>query len=181
MICLIQLPRFDFEWRFPRDLVGGRFELRGCDPAASYQVMFLDTEHEWGATTTIAGKSASENLVVKLQPCVTATARFLNRQGKPLVKYRVDPELVLAPGPYHVTTFGQNGALEGRYDSYANIDRPHYWSGIETDDQGRATMPDLIPGATFCFFTSKNWDQQHLFKAEPGRKIDLGDIVLDRD
>lgn len=180
MICLIQLPRFDFEWRFPRELVGGRFELRGCDPAAAYQVMFLDTEHEWGATAMISG-AAGEKAVVKLQSCGTATARFVNRQGKPLVKHRVDPELVLTPGPYHISNVGKDGALEGRYDSYANIDRPHYWVSVETDEQGRATLPDLIPGATFCFFTSKNWDRPHVFKAEAGTKIELGDIVLDRE
>src|SRR5207253_10252672 len=105
-------------------------------------------------------------------------ARFLNRAGMHLVKHRVDLEFVLSPGPFYTPALDRTGTPAGQFDAYANIDREHYWHGPETDDEGRATLRDLIPGATFCFFTTRNWDQRQ-FKSEPGKKVDLGDIVLD--
>jgi hypothetical protein len=115
---------------------------------------------------------------VRLQPCGTANARFVKPDGKPLGKYQVSPEIVITPGPFYVATFSRKGILAGVFDSYANIDRQHYWHGPETDEQGRATLRDLIPGATFCFFTTKKWTQRD-FVVESGKNLDLGDITLD--
>ena len=67
----------------------GQFELHGLDPDASVPFYFLDPQNETGAVVEISGKSADNGpLVVHLQPCGKAVARFVDRQGKPKVKYR---------------------------------------------------------------------------------------------
>ena len=50
--------------------------------------LFLDPEHEWGATVEVSGKQAGEDLTIRLQPCGRAKARFVGPDGKPVVQHR---------------------------------------------------------------------------------------------
>ena len=50
-----------------------------------------------------------------------------------------------------------------------------------SDDQGRATFPSLIPGATYFLLAQGlgqgSTDLKKEFKVEPGQTLDLGDVL----
>ena len=81
----------------------GRFELHGLDPDSEVPVSFFEPKRKLGATVHFSGKSAGgEPIVVKLEPCATATARLVGPGGKPLAGYH-DRELismVVTPGEF---------------------------------------------------------------------------------
>ena len=71
--------------------------------------------------------------------------------------------------------------------SLGNIDRKHYWNDPLTDAKGRATLPDLIPGAPYRildFSTNNVRDKgsqiRKDFTVKPGETIDLGDILIEK-
>jgi hypothetical protein len=173
IVSRLQLWNFEFYGRSPTELAGDNFELHGLDPEQSYPVMFLDADNEWGATATISGRQAGEQVTVRLAPCGTASARFLGADGKPRSGYRPSLELVVTPGVARYDFDGQRkGLLAFDGDYVANLDRQHYWDGPKTDDMGRITLPALIPGATYRINIKTE------FMAETGKNIELGEITL---
>src|SRR5207253_2984997 len=61
----------------------GRFELPGCDPDRSMPVFFFDIGREQGAVVELSGKQA-QPAPIRLAPCGSATARFVDRTGRPI-------------------------------------------------------------------------------------------------
>ncbi len=68
-----------------------------------------------------------------------------------------------------------------------NLDRKHYWNGPLTDAEGRITLPDLIPGATYRIYDSSTMNVENLgvqvrkdFTVKPGETLDLGDIRIEK-
>jgi hypothetical protein len=166
----------------------GQFELHGLDPEKSVPVYFLDSKNELGATTDISGKSAeAQPLVVRLSPCGKAVARFVDPDGKPLVKYEPDLLIIVTSGPSsakigdlirHKKAFDKKEPVSDQ-DFVANFDREHYWHNLVTDEQGRCTFPALIPGATYRLYVfDKSGDLfDKDFTVKPGETLDLGDVV----
>ncbi len=72
----------------------GRFEVHGLAAEASTRIFIFDDDRQWGATVELSGKQAGEDLIVRLQPCGQATARFVGPDGKPArevsTAFRVD-------------------------------------------------------------------------------------------
>ena len=163
----------------------GRFELPGCDPEKSTSVYFLDPKNELGAVVEVSGQ-IRQPLQVRFAPCGTATARFVDTQGKPLVEHRPGLKIVMTPG---AGTFRrppglEDGELLADEDFVANFDRLHYWDGprIRTDGQGRCRFPALIPGATYRLdvfdkATSK-WMTKD-FSVKSGETVRLPEMTLD--
>jgi RNA polymerase sigma factor (sigma-70 family) len=173
----------DLSWHFTQDVRDGVFEIHGLDPEKAVPVHFLDAEHQWGATVELSGKQAGETMTVRLAPCGKATARYVDGKGQPLTDYAPAPDIVITPG-----ASGDYGAAVAKGElladagSLANIDRHNYWDRLKTDAKGRVTFPALIPGATYRV---SRWEKDHWvphkeFKAEAGKTIDLGDVVIDR-
>ena len=157
IIAILHFNYFHINWRgdltvHARD---GAFELHGLDPEKATRVSFLDADHEWGATLDLSGKQAGEDLIIRLQPCGQAKARFVGPGGKPLARQSPHLELVATPGPAAFSRRKQDQA-ELAADSVwaANLDRKHYWNGRFTDAEGRITLPDLIPGARYRIIDS---------------------------
>src|SRR6202011_1169301 len=125
-------------------------ELHGCDPERSYPVMFLDAKNRWGTVVEIPGKQAvGETLTVRLASCGSATARFVNSQGRPIQGYQPHLSLVVTPGVDPSLKALEKGLLYADQGFVANIDRLNYWNGPKSDAQGRCTLPALIPGANY--------------------------------
>jgi RNA polymerase sigma factor (sigma-70 family) len=154
----------------PVEVYGGRFELRGCDPKASYRVIFYDAAGEQGAVAEIAGKAADgEPVTVRLAPCGTAKARLLSG-GRPLKNKRVKIDLIVTPGGA-----GFDGKAGPLADAawVSNFDWAHYGRGPQTDDEGRLALPALIPGATYRVSVGSGFKD---YVAEAGKTVDWGDI-----
>jgi hypothetical protein len=184
MFCATQVDQLSPFWRFPVQVRDGQFLLRGCDPAATYPVMFLDPKNRWGIKTTLSGKQAGKGVTVRLVLCGRAKVRYLDKQREPLAKIRPWMEMVITPGPhkYDFKAY-QKGQLLADSDYVANLDRLNYWTGPSTDAQGRVTLPALVPGVTYVIVElgGNNKDPvKKKFTVESGKTLDLGDIVRER-
>jgi hypothetical protein len=156
----------------PVDLYGGRFELRGCDPAATYRVFFLDPVNRLGAVAGIAGKQAAgDPVTVRLAPCGTATARLVDGTGAPMARRRVVVEVIVTPG----RAGGDPGGPAGDVLGLVWADPHSYPEWPRTDGAGRLTLPALIPGATYRFHLQGNGAVKDC-TAEAGRVVDWGDV-----
>jgi hypothetical protein len=141
----------------------GGFELRSCDPNEVYRVFVLDEQNRRGATATFEGKQPEDRpLTVRWQACGSASARFVDAGGKPAGRY---PLLVwvkepLAPGAGEMRTAAP------------------FRDVIVTDAEGRATLDQLIPGVRYLLLQPDGKEVKE-FAVEPGKKVELGDMVVD--
>jgi RNA polymerase sigma factor (sigma-70 family) len=153
----------------PVEVRGGRFELRGGDPKATYRVIFYDPAREQGAVAEIAGKEADgEPVTVRLAVCGKAKARLLSG-GQPVKHKRVKIDLIVTPGG---SGFSGKGPLADAA-WVSNFDWAHYGHGPQTDGEGRLMLPVLIPGATYRIQVGSGF-KDHV--AEASKTADWGDI-----
>ena len=173
-------------WRADsRPVTGGKFELTGLEPGKSYKVHFLDARQKLG--TTIDLKATDEEVKVVLQPCGSATAKFIvededNREKmiemrSPTLSFRLSPGVA----KYDFRSI-QAGKLAADEDFNGNVDRLNYGffsnSGPKLDDELGITYPALIPGATYRLQTTfdQSWGYKE-FTVEPGQVLDLGEFT----
>jgi hypothetical protein len=165
---------------------GGRFELNGCDPAATAPVFFFDAKRQQGATVELSGKQAGHEQEVRLQPCGTATVRFVDAGGKPVRRDHPPGhlEIVLTPGASFADLTPKSVNDEKKSPLMAdaimvgNLDRQRY-NPLKPDDQGRVTFPTLIPGATYRVIVFNQPSKTQIeFTVKPGEAKDLGDLVI---
>jgi hypothetical protein len=188
ILTTLRIEPFSPFWRgdFQVPIRDGRFELHGLAPEASTRIHVLDPDHEWGASVEVSGKQAGEGLIVRLQRCGQAKARFLGPDGKPIAKQRPLFEIVATPGPrLMISGTRDKSELAADASIVANIDRKHYWNLPGTDAEGRITLISLIPGALYRItdFSPVGDDRNDFqvrsdFTVKPGETLDLGDIVI---
>jgi hypothetical protein len=167
----------------------GQFELHGLDPNSEIPVSFFEPTLKLGATVRFSGKLAGgEPVVVKLDPCGTATARLVASDGQP--PRRLPPRalisLVVSPGAVSPRESRNNGTLLADQEILSSFDPINYPARQTSDAKGRITFPALIPGATYRIIdrtTAQNPTGPKLrkeFTAKPGETLDLGDIVIEK-
>ncbi len=149
----------------------GRFELPGCDPQNPSTVHVFDPKNELGATVTLSAKAAPDGQVtIRLERCGTAVARFVSppvssdgrtfadEKGKPLANHLPILQMVLTPGATRFvfeSGFDNDNKqeLEADWVDLANLAPARYAQGpnalLSTNDEGRISIPALIPGATY--------------------------------
>jgi RNA polymerase sigma factor (sigma-70 family) len=174
----------DLSWHFADEARDGVFEVHGLDPEKAVPVYFLDPATQSGAMVPLSGKQAGQDITVTLTPCGQATARYVDVQGKPVANYQAAPDIVVTPGRLtYMSGGGNNGALRADEGSLTNLDREDYWEKVRTDAQGRVTFPALIPGATYRLgrWDKDRWRLHQEFRAESGKTIDLGDVVINQE
>jgi hypothetical protein len=159
----------------------GYCEVPGCDPVNAEPVFIVDTINQAGAVVRLSGK-AEGTTTIELQRCGSATARFLDGNGKPLANMRPRLEMVVTPGvsffdydekdqmdPLNADDISM-GSLDGRYET------------LRTDAQGKVTFPTLLPGATFRIIAQSPEagfvNVKKDFTVEPGQLLDLKDITI---
>jgi RNA polymerase sigma factor (sigma-70 family) len=171
MLSRIDVENYEHVVRMPVEVRDGRFELHGCDPVATYRVIFLDASGRQGAHAEISGKQAGgEPVTVCLAPCGTGKAHLVGKDGRPFRDKGVKVDVVVTPGP-----------------SGGNPDKPMadevWWAYFpgrllqsipRTDDRGWLTLAGLVPGATYRLHTQQGWKD---FTVESGKTTDLGDVT----
>ena len=165
---------------------GGRFELHGCDPDSKAPVLLLDVAGRRGAALELSGSQAGKDVPVTLQPCGSATVRFVDGDGKALAAGRSPAhlEVVLSPGasfadliPSAVNA-NRESPLMADAIMASNLDRERY-NALKTDAEGRMTFPTLIPGATYRVIVfNQEVKTQIEFTVKPGEAKDLGDLTI---
>jgi beta-lactamase regulating signal transducer with metallopeptidase domain/protocatechuate 3,4-dioxygenase beta subunit len=165
----------------------GWFELPGCHPEKSTSVYFVDPKNRLGAVLEVSGRMAGRQpLEVRLAPCGTATARFIDPQGKPLSNLQPSLKLVMTPGPggFRRILDLKDDRLWADEDSVANFDRLNYWwPGPRTNQQGRCTFPALIPGANYRLDVfdkaASKWVTKD-FSVASGETLQLPEMVINQ-
>jgi protocatechuate 3,4-dioxygenase beta subunit len=163
------------------EVTNGKFALPLRNLETPLCVAFLNPEKNLGALTVFEPKQAGKDPVtVRLQPCGSATARFVDKQGKPLAGYRPLLWLSLPDKPYSTAKELEKlvSMLHYNYDAVwmGYADKKHYGGGPKTDAKGEITFPTLIPGATYR--VSLFDGREKTFKVEAGRPATLGDIPV---
>lgn len=160
----------------------GRFTLPGCDPDREVAVYFLDAEHQLGAVVNISGRQAEAPLTVKLEPCGSATVRYVDSQGRPYRKDRsrllAFAEVTLSPGPDSASMITADDPVRAEAMIVDNLDRERYRS-LEPDGDGKVTYPTLIPGTALRLVVAdRNWVVKKEFQVKPGEALNLGDVTV---
>jgi hypothetical protein len=173
--------RYGGNWRgFPQELVGSHFRIGGLPVDGQATAYFLEPRRKLGATVAL---SAGKDQRVVLEPCGQATLRFVDAQGQPIPKHDALVELVATPG---VSRFDRPAIEAGQLCSdtvmISNMDRATY-GDVATGEDGRLTLPALIPGATYRVSTFRDGGYHVVkeFTAHGGESLDLGDIVVERN
>jgi beta-lactamase regulating signal transducer with metallopeptidase domain/protocatechuate 3,4-dioxygenase beta subunit len=178
----------------------GTFSFSVQDLEATYRLLFLDATNRNGAVAEFTGKQAQEGPVtVRLAPCGTAAARFVDAQGKPVAGYRPRLWARVPPGPF--SAFANQKAEDILQQELAALlraelrtagtgpspraagairadraDPLHYGAGPLTDAEGRCALPALIPGAAYRLVQPDGTARD--FVAEPGKTVDLNVITV---
>jgi hypothetical protein len=165
----------------PLPIEQGKFELPGCDPDRALPVYFLDAANQLGAMVMLSGKDVGAKApTVKLQPCGSVTARFLDAQGKPLAKMDTFLELPLNEGVSFWDSLRSDKVVADEV-SMRLLDAKRYHQ-LQTDAQGRVTLPTLIPGARFVLAVripvSRTVKVRDDLTVEAGKTLDLKDITV---
>jgi RNA polymerase sigma factor (sigma-70 family) len=181
LLCQSYLPYNTHLNAVPEMPVGkGKFELPGYDPDEPLPVYFLDAENQLGAMVKFSPKDVNGKAVVKLQPCGSATARFLDAEGKPLANLRPFLMLALNDGASFFNSLDSDKAITDAA-FLSSLDRKRH-ENLRTDAQGRITFPALIPGARFVLTVrtplGRYADAHKDFVVEAGKTLDLKDITV---
>jgi RNA polymerase sigma factor (sigma-70 family) len=167
----------------PVELRDGTFSIPVLDPDVTFPLLFLDPARDLGAFVKLPGKQAGgEPVTVRLEACGTARARFVDDKGKPLAEYQPNLLLLLPPGPHPVPDGLTDRAQRGLRSRIAlgadQLDPRRYQKGPATDAGGRATLPGLIPGATYRLLLSGGKTRD--FSVRSGEPLDLGELTAVR-
>jgi RNA polymerase sigma factor (sigma-70 family) len=158
----------------------GRFTVPGLDPDRPEKVYFLDFKGQRAAVVPLPGKQGGDPLTVRLEPCGTAIFRPVDKNGKPVPGFQPVVELLVTPG-----ATGWDAMIKGEvaadYAWMGNLDRERY-RALKPDEQGRVTLPTLLPGATYRLHGQLPEqgirDLNRTFTVRPGQMLDLGDVPM---
>lgn len=169
-------------WRgFPDAAMGGRFRIDGLREGEEYPVYFLDAKNRLGASAIISTDRPSPTIV--LEPCGSATARFVDPEGKPVAAgIALGLQMVVTPGkPKYDRQAMDRGELLADEDFVSNIDRVNYRPTRTTDKNGRIAYPVLIPGARYRFIAFDDGIARVAkeFVAASGENYDMGEIEIE--
>jgi hypothetical protein len=159
----------------------GRFTLSGLEPEQTISAFVFDTERQLGASLKLAVPTDGQPVTVRLHPCGSARARFVDQEGKALANVRLltDPmlglEMVIRLSSYEDRRDRANTFATTLVD---NIDGGRYQK-LRTDAQGQLTFPSLIPGATYRVMAGEGaWVVKKEFVAEAGKTAELSEISV---
>jgi RNA polymerase sigma factor (sigma-70 family) len=154
----------------------GKFEVHGCDPEKTYQLLFLEyprlppmlmmteglqsfgqlwlaellngKDRRGASVKVLAKKVAGEPFIVRFAPCGSAKLRFTDADGKPKKDFVPWLQLVVTPGPPLWKAI-EDKTLAAEVVSLAGPYGDQPPGQPKTDAKGCVTYHGLIPGATY--------------------------------
>jgi protocatechuate 3,4-dioxygenase beta subunit len=140
-----------------KTLKGAEFTVEDIDARVNRQLFFYHEEKKLGFFLKELSGMTPEPLIIKLQPCGTASGRIVDADGQPVAGSRVD-----------VGAVREQGSVGAR----------HQW--VKTDKDGRFRFEGLVPGYKYPV---GRIDLPRILAevvVEPGKDKDLGDIKVDQ-
>jgi beta-lactamase regulating signal transducer with metallopeptidase domain len=160
----------------------GILELPGFEAKHTNPLFLFDAEHHCGAMVALNDVAADgTGPTIQLQPCGSAKFRFVNEKGRPLSNYRPMPCIVVTPGEAFTGHIEANRPLWADSVIWQNIAWPWPAQPPRADADGRLTINNLIPGATYRLsYPGKagDWDDGYEFTARSGETVDVGKVVI---
>jgi RNA polymerase sigma factor (sigma-70 family) len=157
----------------------GRYELPGVEPDRRVPVLFFDPQKQAGAFAELSGSIGTrEEATVRLEPCGSATVKFVGANGKPVSPRGVLLEIVLRSGAGVQKSIDQD--LPVRLTVPAQ--RLGGYECISLDQQaGTATFSSLVPHAPYLIQVDSGQGPVAAvtFAVPPGAKVKLPDITLE--
>jgi hypothetical protein len=169
-------------WLPPIALDEGVLEIPGFDAERSKPIFIFDPE---GRCAAVVSPTASEvdldDPPIRLQRFGAAKFRFVNDKGKALADFEPLPILIVTPGA--TPGFSRpDQPLSRESVMWQNVVRPA--KVPKTDADGRVTVNDLIPGATYRVLYvgevegAQDWTDGYEFTVRSGETIDVGEVVI---
>jgi RNA polymerase sigma factor (sigma-70 family) len=137
-----------------KTLTGDEFTVERIDPRVSRRLVFSHEDKKLGFFLKELDAKAPEPLIVKLQPCGSASGRLVDPDGVPLAGVRIDVGAV-ADGP---------------------VAPRNQW--VTTDKEGRFRFEALVPGCAYPLTQINVPNILAEVVVEPGKTKDVGDVKL---
>jgi RNA polymerase sigma factor (sigma-70 family) len=158
----------DSSWEGPAPVVqvkGGRFEARECEAGATYAVLVVDAGWRRGGVGQLTARAGDIGaLTVPLHDTGCVRARVIEGPGKPAgSRY---------PLQVWVKGFGKEGPSAERGVRLPNP----FVDTVTTNGAGWIALDGLIPGVTYALTAFGR--EVCEFEPEPGKKSELGDILV---
>ncbi|MEX2137749.1 MAG: M56 family metallopeptidase [Pirellulales bacterium] len=164
----------------PIPIEEGLLEIPGFEPERSKPIVIVDPQARCAA---VVAPAASEIDVssppIKLQPCGAASFRFVTDKGTVLSNHEPTLRLIVTPGATATWTRRSDQAPWADSIIWQNIARPAKIP--KTDADGRVTIDNLIPGATYrVSFVDPPGDfaEGYEFIVRSGETVDVGEVVI---
>ena len=160
-------------------ITDGILELPGFEPEHSNPLFILDREHHCGvAASPNAAEVGLNNPPIRLGECGAAKFRFVSDKGGPLADYGPTLLLIITPGAPATHHIEPDQPFWSDSIIWQNVVRPAKIP--KTDADGRVTVKDLIPGATYrlSYVNKGDWDQGYEFTVRAGQTTDVGKVTL---
>jgi RNA polymerase sigma factor (sigma-70 family) len=138
-----------------KTLTGDAFTVERIDPRLKRRLVFFHEDKKLGFFLKELDARAAEPLVVKLQPCGSASGRLVDPDGQPLAGSRVD-----------LGAFS-DGPIAPRYQ----------WT--TTDKEGRFRFDGLVPGYGYPLTPHEPKVLANVVVG-PGKHKDLGDLKVNK-
>jgi RNA polymerase sigma factor (sigma-70 family) len=168
----------------------GVFELSSLAPDRETPAFFIDLNNRLGATIRLSGKAAEKGpITVRLEPCGSARFRAVDSEGQAVPGYRVTNfvSLVGAPGlPHNMIVPEDDPRLGADEIPWVFLDRDRVLGEVVSDAEGWATVPGLIPDASYRIYDRSrprpigDVGFRKEFTARSGETVDLGEILIEK-
>jgi RNA polymerase sigma factor (sigma-70 family) len=199
-------PRFE-KTMHPVLVRDGKFEVPGCDPEKTYQLMFLEyprlppmlmmaeglqtfgqlwlaelvngKDRRGASVKVLAKKAAEEPLFVRVAPCGSAKLRFTDAAGKPKADFIPWLQLVVTSSPPLWKAI-EDKVRAAEVVSLAGPYGDQPPGQPKADAQGYVTYHGLIPGATYRLRIHGAGLRNGVlkdFKVEAGKTLELEIVV----
>jgi hypothetical protein len=166
-------------WLPPIPLEAGVLEMPGFAPERSKPIFIFDPQG--GCAAVVAPTAAEVDLAsppIQLQPCGAARFRFVTDKGTVLSDYEPMLRMNVTPGSSGRAFIRPEQPLWSENIIWQNVARPAKIP--KTDSEGRVTVTDLIPGATYrvLYVGKEDWTDGYEFTVRSGETVEVGEVVI---
>jgi len=165
-------------WLPPLPLDDGVLEIPGFEPERSKPIFIFDPAGGCAATVSPAATEVDlDDPPIRLQRFGSAAFRFVNDTAKALADYEPMLILIVTPGATP-SLIRPDQPLSSERIIWQNIVRPE--QVLKTDSDGRVTVNNLIPGATYrvLYVGKEDWTDGYEFIVRSDETVDVGEVVI---